>query len=260
MARVKTPKGRRIPFAAEGGRNARPLGVAVRIALALLAAGMLAFALRQTLQPDGGGVSSMPTPDFPGSTPVAASDEGDRAIDWAMLPEAVVAWVEVPGTSIDEPIAQATADAPNRYLHADALGRGAYGTPYLDWECSPDSPFSIVYGHHMDDGSVFADFARFSDRGYAEAHRDILVWTRADGGMHELHVVAADVVDADDERVRVSFENNEERAAFLSERISRSDLVLEEADLAGAKVWAFATCSYQTSNSRAVVYAIEDGR
>ena len=111
----------------------------------------------------------------------------------------------------------------------------------------------------MDDGSVFADFARFSDRGYAEVHRTILVRTRADGGAHELRVVAVDVVDADDERVRVSFESDEERAAFLGERISRSDLVLEEADLAGAKVWAFATCSYQTPNSRTVVYAIEGG-
>ena len=260
MARAKTPKGRRIPFSAEGGRDARPLGTAVRIALALLAAGMLAFALRQTLLPDGTSAPSVPLPDFPGSVPVAASGEGDRAIDWAALPEAVVAWVEVPGTSIDEPIAQATADAPNRYLHADALGQGAYGTPYLDWECSPDSPFSIVYGHHMDDGSVFADFAQFSDRGYAEAHRDILVRTRADGGTRELHVVAVDVVDADEERVRVSFGSDEERAAYLNDRISSSDLVLEEADLSDAKVWAFATCSYQTSNSRTVVYAIEEGR
>ena len=259
MARTKTPKGRRIPFAAEGGRNARPLGAAVRIALALLAAGMLALALRQTLQP-GGGIPSVPAPDFPENAPVAVSDEGDRAIDWATLPEEVVAWVEVPGTSIDEPIAQATADAPNRYLHADALGRGAYGTPYLDWECSPDSPFSIVYGHHMDDGSVFADFARYSDRGYAEGHRGIRVCTRAEDSVCELRVVAVDVVDADEERVRASFGSDGERVAYLNDRISSSDLVLEEADLSDAKVWAFATCSYQTSNSRTVVYAIENRR
>lgn len=239
-----------------GGRKARPLGVALRIALALLAAGLLAFALQQTIKPEEeGGLPTLTPGVFE-----ALDSESESPIDWAALPEAVVAWVEVPGTSVDEPIAQATADAPNRYLHADALGRGSYGTPYLDWECSPDSPFSIVYGHHMDDGTVFADFARFSDRGYAEAHRTILVLTRLDGGAHELRVVAADVVDADDERVRVSFESDEERTTFLSERISRSDLVLEKPDLLDAKVWAFATCSYQTSNSRTVVYAIEDGR
>lgn len=35
----------------------------------------------------------------------------------------MIAWVEVPGTSIDEPIVQAAADAPNAYLYEDALGR-----------------------------------------------------------------------------------------------------------------------------------------
>lgn len=243
----------------EGGRKARPLGAALRIALALLAAGFLAFALKQTVLPGTGEGASSPLPALlDGASGDPGGAEG-RAIDWAALPEAVVAWVEVPGTSIDEPIAQATADAPDRYLYADALEQGSYGTPYLDWECTPESAFSIVYGHHMDDGSVFADFARFSDRAYAEGHRDILVWTRADGEMHELRVVAADVVDANDERVQVSFESDEERVIFFGQRISGSDLVLEETDLMGLKVWAFATCSYQTSNSRTVVYAIEGG-
>lgn len=244
----------------EGGRKARPLGAAPRIALTLLAAALLAFALHQTMLPEG---SEGASPSLPALFDDVPGDQGGaegRSIDWAELPEAVVAWMEVPGTSIDEPIAQATADAPDRYLHVDALERGSYGTPYLDWECTPESAFSIVYGHHMDDGSVFADFARFSDRAYAEGHRDILVWTRADGEMHELRVVAADVVDASDERVQVTFANDEERAARLGERISQSDLTLEEPDLSVSKVWAFATCSYQTWNSRTVVYAVEDRR
>ena len=254
------PKPRQAHAGREGGRDARPPGVILRAALALLAAGLLAFALRQTVQPEGGDALPEPAPAFLEGAPEGADAEGGGAADWTSIPEAVVAWVEVPGTSIDEPIAQATADAPNRYLHADALGRGAYGTPYLDWECSPDSPFSIVYGHHMDDGSVFADFARFSDRGYAEGHRGIRVSTRSDDRVCELRVVAVDVVDADEERVRASFGSDGERAAYLNERISSSDLVLEEADLSDSKVWAFATCSYQTSNSRTVVYAIEDRR
>ena len=76
----------------------------------------------------------------------------------------------------------------------------------------------------------------------------------------ELRVVAVDVADADEERVHASFGSDGERVASLNERISSSDLVLEEADLSDAKVWAFATRSYQTSNSRTVVYAIEEGR
>ena len=117
--------------------------------------------------------------------PRAASSAEDseaqpfRQIDWGALPDAVVGWVEVPGTSIDEPIVQATADCPDRYLYEDALRGGAYGTPYIDWECSINSRFVMVYGHHMSDGSVFADFARFTDGGYANEHGKIIVYRRS---------------------------------------------------------------------------------
>ncbi|MBE6471582.1 MAG: class B sortase, partial [Coriobacteriaceae bacterium] len=93
--------------------------------------------------------------------------EGTRQIEWDALPDAVVAWVEVPGTAIDEPIVQADSGYPDYYLYADVFGEGGYGTPYIDCDCSLEGPLTIVYGHHMDDGSVFADFARFSDRDYA---------------------------------------------------------------------------------------------
>lgn len=247
----------------EGGRNARPLGTASRIAVSVAIAALLTFALWQTLQPRDESaqpidMTSLVESILEGSGEGSGDGEGP-AIDWASIPETVVAWVEVPGTSIDEPIAQATSDSPNRYLYVDALGRGAYGTPYLDWECTPGSGFSIAYGHHMDDGGVFADFARFIDRGYAEEHRSILVHAREGAETRELRVVAVDVVDASNERLQVAFADDDERAAYLDQRIFGSDLVLEEADIAGSKVWAFATCSYQTWNSRTVVYAVEGG-
>ena len=105
-------------------------------------------------------------------------EEPGRQIDWDSLPQEVIAWVEVPGTNIDEPIVQATPDVPNAYLHKDALGQGAYGTPYIDCECSVDSRFVMVYGHHMSDGSVFADFARFSNEDYAREHNRIILYER----------------------------------------------------------------------------------
>lgn len=76
------------------------------------------------------------------------------------------------------------------------FGEGGYGTPYIDCDCSLEGPFTIVYGHHMDDGSVFADFASFSDESYAREHQMINLYTRADNQRHELRVAAIDVVNA----------------------------------------------------------------
>ena len=184
----------------------------------------------------------------PSPAPIAEEDGPERRqIDWDSLPDSVVAWVEVPGTRIDEPIVQASPDAPNAYLYEDAMGQGAYGTPYIDCECSLDSPFVMVYGHHMSDGSAFADFASFIDEAYANEHKRIIVYERT-GEIHDLDVVAVDVVNASREKLKIPQEEE------FDERIATCDLVLQDA-VDADRLWAFTTCSYQTWNSRTTVFA-----
>ena len=65
-----------------------------------------------------------------------------------------------------------------------------------------------------------------------------------------------DVVDASSEGKRADFADAAELEAYLGDMLSRCEVVLEEpSDFSQA--WAFVTCSYQTSNSRTVVYAKE---
>ncbi len=174
-------------------------------------------------------------------------EEPERQIDWDSLPAEVVAWVEVPGTSIDEPIAQAMPDVPNAYLYRDVFGQGAYGTPYIDCECTIDSRFVMVYGHHMSDGTAFAEFADFIDEGFAREHSRIIVYKRS-GDTLELMVCAVDIVNASRERLVIDQEEG------LEEIIGTPDLQLADASDA-SQLFAFTTCSYQTKNSRTVVYA-----
>lgn len=171
----------------------------------------------------------------------------ERKIDWDNLPPEVVAWVEVPGTNIDEPIAQATPEAPNAYLYRDVFGQGAYGTPYIDCDCSIDSRLVMVYGHHMSDGSGFADFANFSTEGYAREHNRIIVYKRKDDAL-ELEVCAVDVVDASREKLVIDQEDAFERI------IESTDLQLLDPSEVN-QLFGFATCSYQTPNSRTIAYA-----
>lgn len=175
------------------------------------------------------------------------ADGEERQIDWDSLPGEIVAWVEVPGTSIDEPIAQASPDAPNAYLYRDATGQGAYGTPYIDSECSLDSPFVMAYGHHMSDGSVFADFASFIDEAYAREHGEVILYRR-EGETLRLFPVAVDVVNASRESLKI------DQGIAPAELIAGSDLILD-GPIGEGQVFAFTTCSYQTWNSRTVVYA-----
>ena len=180
---------------------------------------------------------------------LSRGDEAEREIDWSSLPDSVIAWVEVPGTNIDQPIVQATPDAPNAYLYRDALGQGNYGTPYIDCDCSLTSPFVMVYGHHMSDGSAFADFANFIDEAYAREHSRIIIYQRC-GETLDLEACAVDVVNANQERLVIPEDKD------FKGRIGGSDLILDE-DAETGKLWTFATCSYQTRNSRTIVYAVD---
>lgn len=185
-----------------------------------------------------------------------ADDDDARQIDWDSMPSEVVAWVEVPGTDIDEPIVQAAADCPDRYLHDDVFGEGGYGTPYIDCDCSLEGPLAIVYGHHMSDGSVFADFADFSDAEYAEEHRTIYLYTRADEQRHELKCIAVNVIDASRESLQTRFKDEKAFDDYVAACLGESEVSLEKPDSI-SHLFAFATCSYETWNSRTVVYAVE---
>lgn len=197
--------------------------------------------------------------EVPAAVEGAAEDEQEEGggIDWDALPASVVAWVRVPGTTVDYPIVQGRQESPDFYLTHDASGeRSAWGAPYIDAGCAQGagSPLVIVYGHHMSDGTMFAPLAQYSSRDFAEGHRTIRVYTREKE--IELEVFAVDVVDASSEGKRTDFADAAELDAYLGDKLSRCEVVLEEpADVEQA--WAFVTCSYQTSNSRTVVYAKE---
>lgn len=187
---------------------------------------------------------------FEGAVSEESEHEEPQGIDWDSLSQEIVAWVEVPNTNISQPVAKADKQNPNAYLFLDALGQGGYGTPYIDADCTEGSLLVPIYGHNMSDGSVFADFAKYSEEDCARSHSRIFLHTR-DGGTYKLSVIAVDVVDANAETVRPSFDD----PGAIAEWIGKSDFVLLEYD-GLSKVFAFATCSYQTANSRTVVYTL----
>ena len=145
------------------------------------------------------------------------------------------------------------------YLTHDIYGDASvWGAPYVDAGCRDGtrSPFVIVYAHHMSDGTMFGPLEQYAGEAFAAAHRTILVYTRE--GTVELEVFAADVLDANREGVRTDFADAAELQAYVDERLERCEVVLDHPEDVG-RVWAFATCSYQTANSRTVVLAREVG-
>ena len=64
------------------------------------------------------------------------------------------------------------------------------------------------------------------------------------------------VINANKKNVRLSFGDQGELEEYMAAEEAESEVVLD-GYRSGRQVFAFVTCSYETSNSRTVVYAME---
>lgn len=74
----------------------------------------------------------------------------------------LVGWVKIPNSTIDMQVVQ--SDENGTYWKRDFYGNySRYGCPYMDSRDDPKylSKNTVIYGHHMSDGLVFADLKKY---------------------------------------------------------------------------------------------------
>ena len=99
----------------------------------------------------------------------------------------IYAWIVVPGTSIDYPILRREGDDPDHpyYLKHDIDGEtdGTAAHSALFTEDCNSLDFTdfltVIYGHAMRDGTMFADLLQYRDQTYFEQHPWIIVYTES---------------------------------------------------------------------------------
>ena len=87
-------------------------------------------------------------------------------------------WISISGTNINHPVMH-TPSKPQKYLNKNFYGEYSYsGTPFLDARCSADSTNLIIYGHHMNNGTMFADLCNYTDYSYFTEHPTVVLETK----------------------------------------------------------------------------------
>ena len=95
----------------------------------------------------------------------------EKNIDWAELKSEnpdIYAWIYIPGTNVDYPILQ-HPDEKSYYLDHNIDGSEGYpGCIYTQNVNSKDwmDPNTVIYGHNMNDGSMFHDLHKFEDNAF----------------------------------------------------------------------------------------------
>lgn len=91
----------------------------------------------------------------------------------------IYAWIEVPGTKINYPIARSETD-DSYYLDHSIDGskdkKGTLFTEYLFNSNDFSDPVTVIYGHDMKNGAMFGRLQNYSQKKYFDSHSEIKVY------------------------------------------------------------------------------------
>ncbi len=91
----------------------------------------------------------------------------------------VFAWLYVPGTKVDYPLLQSEV-RDDFYLHKDIYGNYSYaGSIYAEYCNRTDMTdrVTVLYGHNMRNGSMFATLHKFEDSEFFNKHKYFYIYT-----------------------------------------------------------------------------------
>lgn len=83
----------------------------------------------------------------------------------------VCGWLTIDGTNIDYPFVQGATNMD--YINRDVTGAFSLsGSVFLDSRCAAGltDPYTLMYGHHMENGAMFGDVAAFAQADFFAAH------------------------------------------------------------------------------------------
>lgn len=194
-----------------------------------------------------------------------AETEEEIVIDEGLIalheenPECIY-WIRIPDTQIDYPVMYHPQEK-DYYLKRDFYGDYAYaGSIYLSDYCDPEeSDNLILYGHHMNNGSMFAGLDDYKDPDFGKEHDQIELQTLHGAEYYRVIAAFAVPVYTGNDFLFYGFikaENREEYNNFIKECRDRSLYEMTKTAVYKQRLLTLSTCEYSHKNGRMVVVAV----
>ena len=177
------------------------------------------------------------------------------SVDFAALqaqnPEAA-GWIYCPNTVINYPIAH----TEDNFTYLDHLLSGemnANGTIFIDCQNAKDfsDKNTLLYGHNMNDGSMFASLRNYRDAAYYPEHPCLYISTPEKN--YRLDLFAGFVTEPDSYVYARQFDADEQFLAYVesakAESTFQSDVEVSIED----RIVVLSTCTYEFDDARYVV-------
>ena len=195
-------------------------------------------------------------PESPADQKKSPEKEQTNETDFAALAKInpdLVGWLSSADQKIDYPVVQGK-DNEFYLKHMFTGEQNKLGTIFMDYRNEKDfsAKNTIIYGHNMQDGSMFSSLIKYQQQEYYEKFPSLVLATPA--GNYKLELFAGFIVDGSYPAVRLDFQNDNGFSSYIAELKKRSDFQSEVQVAAAERIITLATCSYEFDNARYTVY------
>lgn len=169
--------------------------------------------------------------------------------------ENVVGWLYCEDTNINYPVMQ--GEDNDYYLHHSYNGENSRaGAIFVDAINRPDFADSntIIYGHHMKNGSMFAHLADWSDREFFEAHP--VMWLLTPEQNYKVDLFAGFLTSAGSDTYTIFTGACPEFDDYLAEVLAASDVQTEVETPGDGHYIMLSTCEYNYGDARYVLHGM----
>lgn len=166
----------------------------------------------------------------------------------------VCGWLTIDGTHIDYPVVIGETDM--EYVNKDVYGEFALsGSIFLDSENARDlsDPYTLVYGHHMDNGAMFGDVVEFVNAEYFAEHTSGTFYLPE--ATYSIEIFACLEVDAFDSVIYSPASQPEGDISRLLDYVDGKAVQSRDIGVAPEdQVIGLSTCSDTETNGRVVIF------
>ncbi len=171
--------------------------------------------------------------------------------------EHCVGWVFIEDTKVNYPVMH-TPDNPEKYLNLSFdLKYSVYGVPFLDYRCTLDSDNLIIYGHNINDGSMFGSIRKYIDKEYFSSHPYIEFETVEGCKTYRIFAVSS-VKSVDPWYSYSSFSDPAQYSKNIERIMSKSLYETGVTPEYGKKIITLSTCYGAARDDRLLLIAVEE--
>lgn len=169
----------------------------------------------------------------------------------------ITGWLRIYGTKIDYPVLQGRTDM--EYINKDVYGDySVSGSIFLSSLNNRDysGTYQLIYGHHMENGTMFGDIDKFSDEDCfcnrnGERPRDRDGYLVSEGKISDLQIFSVVKTDAFDSMIYEADKTEEETEKLILYAKENSEYYRDVGDI--GHVIALSTCDSGFSYGRTVL-------